>query len=78
MPEVPFDTFDTSIPATIEKNSFVIANESFQIKTVRAWLHKIGEPEEDHYLVLNKCRIDLEAMQYFLKHARGEYDANHE
>ncbi|MBA3756573.1 MAG: hypothetical protein H0X02_10245 [Nitrosomonas sp.] len=73
VPEVPFDTFDTSIPVTIEKNSSVIANESFQIEMVRAWLHKIGEPEQDHYLVLDKCRIDPGAMQYFLKHAGGEY-----
>lgn len=43
-----------------------------QIEMIRAWLHKIREPEEDHHLVLDKCRLNAEAMQYFLKNARGE------
>ncbi len=45
-----------------------------RIEMIRAWLHKIGEPEEDHHLILDKCRNDPEAMEYFLKHARGEFD----
>lgn len=43
--------------------------ESPQIEMIRAWLHRIGEPETDHTLVLNKCRNDPEALEYFLKHA---------
>lgn len=39
---------------------------------IRAWLFKIGEPEEDHHIVLDKCRNNPEALAYFLKHARGE------
>ncbi|MCG7757697.1 MAG: hypothetical protein LZF63_13700, partial [Nitrosomonas sp.] len=31
----------------------------------------IGEPEEDHDIVLNKCRNAPGAMTYFLKHANG-------
>jgi len=41
-----------------------------------AWLHKIGEPEELHFLVLDKCRNDPEALAYFFKHANKEL--NHE
>ena len=74
VPEVPFDTFDTSIPATIKKNSSVVANELFQNELVKEWLYKIGESEEDHFLVLDKCKADPDAMEYFLKHARGEFD----
>jgi len=36
---------------------------------IRAWLHKIGEPEEDHCLVIDKCKRDHEALIYFLKWA---------
>lgn len=43
--------------------------ESLQIEMIRAWLHRIDEPVEDHDLVLNKCRNDPEALEYFLKHA---------
>ena len=38
-------------------------------KTIRAWLRHIGEPEEDHHLVLDKCKSNPEALAYFLKHA---------
>lgn len=48
--------------------------ESLEIEMIRAWLFKIGEPGEDHEIVLNKCRIDPEALVYFLRHARGEFD----
>lgn len=48
--------------------------QSLQIEATRAWLHRIGEPEEDHGIVLNKCRSDLEAMEYFLKHAQGGFE----
>lgn len=46
--------------------------ETLQIEMIRAWLFKIGEPEEDHDIVLNKCRNDPDAMTYFFKHANGE------
>ena len=49
-------------------------NHSVNFKKIQGWLCKIGEPEEDHHLVLDKCRNDPEAMEYFLKHARGEYE----
>ena len=45
-----------------------------EIELIRAWLHKIGEPEEDHFLVLDKCKTDPDALEYFFNHARGEYD----
>lgn len=41
------------------------------LKTIRAWLFCIGEPEKDHYLVIDKCKTDPEALAYFLRHARG-------
>lgn len=49
-------------------------NTQIEIEIVRAWLYKIGEPEADQYIVLDKCRTDPEAMEYFLKHARGGFD----
>ncbi len=48
------------------------------IEIVRTWLYRIDESEEDHHLVLDKCRRDPEAMQYFLKHTRGEHKTNNE
>ncbi|MBX3618289.1 hypothetical protein [Nitrosomonas sp.] len=42
--------------------------------TIWAWLFRIGDPEEDHEIVLNKCRNDPDAMEYFLNHARDEYN----
>lgn len=72
--EVSFGTFDTSLTVDIEKKLSFVTNESFQIELIRAWLHTIGEPEEDHFLVLDKCKTDPDALQYFLRHARGEFD----
>ncbi len=71
-------------PSTLnqQQRDYLTANktaivEHLQIEMIRAWLYKIGEPEEDHYLVLGKCRNDPESIQYFLKHARGEYKRDH-
>lgn len=44
----------------------------FEIAFIRSFLFKIGEPEKDYDLVLNKCRSDSEALQYFIKHAQGK------
>lgn len=63
VPEAPFDTFDTFIQAENQKN----------ILLIQSWLFQIGEPEEDHCLVLEKCRNDPEAMQYFMQHAKGGF-----
>lgn len=51
-------------------NSDLIVN----IEKIRIWLFQIGEPVEDHDIVLNKCRNDPDAMNYFLKHASGEFE----
>ncbi|MBA3757172.1 MAG: hypothetical protein H0X02_13565 [Nitrosomonas sp.] len=48
-----------------------------EIELIRAWLHKIGEPEEDHFIVLDKCKSEPEAMEYFLKHAQCEYESSY-
>jgi hypothetical protein len=45
-----------------------------EIELIRAWLTKISEPETDHCLVLDKCHNDPEAREYFLKHAKGEFE----
>ena len=69
------------VPSVAKVASVAVANPTdgkitqIEIELVRAWLHKINEPETDHHLVLNKCRIDPDAMEYFLKHARGVYEA---
>lgn len=46
-------------------------NLANDLKIIRAWLFRIGEPEEDHHLVIDKCKADPEALAYFLRHARG-------
>ncbi len=48
------------------------------IEKIRSWLFHIGEPVEDHYLVLDKCRNDLDAMDYFLKHARSNFTSGND
>lgn len=58
-------------PAIIEE---LRRNRNQKIEMVRAWLYRIGESESDHALVLNKCRNDPEALEYFLKHAHGEFE----
>lgn len=36
------------------------------MELIRTWLYSANEYEEDHDLVLDKCRSDPEAMEYFL------------
>lgn len=38
-----------------------------QETTIKTWLTEAGKPEEDHYLVLNKCKRDPEALAYYLR-----------
>lgn len=56
-------------PAIIEE---LKREQNQKIEMIRAWLRRIGEPPEDHHIVLSKCRNDPEALEYFLKHARGD------
>lgn len=60
-------------PAIIEVLKREQREQSQKIEMIRASLFKIGELEEDHFLVIDKCRNDPDAMNYFLKHARGEF-----
>ncbi|QOJ20721.1 MAG: hypothetical protein HRU77_08450 [Gammaproteobacteria bacterium] len=64
-------SFVSSISEENKKNSDI---QLLQIEMIQAWLHRIGEPPEDHHIVLSKCRNDPEALAYFLKHARGEFE----
>jgi hypothetical protein len=43
------------------------ATDSIQLELIKAWLFKIGEPEEDHFIVLEKCKSDPEAKAYFFE-----------
>jgi len=43
-----------------------------ELELIRGWLTRIGEPEVDRFLVLDKCKADPEGMEYFLKHAKGD------
>lgn len=61
--EVPFGGFGSSIQAENEINSFGI---DLQIEMIRTFLFIIEEPEEDHHLVIDKCRRDPEVLVYFL------------
>ena len=47
--------------------------QTLHIELIRAWLFKIGEPESDHFLVINKCRNDPNASEYFLRHTYDEF-----
>ncbi|PTQ64126.1 hypothetical protein C8R26_1681 [Nitrosomonas oligotropha] len=60
-------SFVSSVSEENKKNSDI---QLLQIEMVRAWLCRINELVEDHNLVLNKCRNDPEALEYFLKHAK--------
>lgn len=73
VPKAPSDTFDTSNPVEIKKNSDIASNESLQIEMIRAWLFKINEPEPDHCLVLDRCKKNPQVLKYYLKHAKGEF-----
>lgn len=63
-------------PTVAKVASVAVANckdekiKQIEIEMIRAWLFKIGEPKTDHDLVLNKCRNDPEALEYFLNHAK--------
>ena len=70
----PKDTYVSFVSSVSEENKKISDIQSLQIEIVRALLHRIGEHEEDHFLVIDKCRSDPEVLEYFLKHARGEYE----
>ena len=67
----------TQYPHIAQKTGNSIAVNSnaelLQIEMIRGWLFKIGEPPEDHDLVLSKCRNDPEVLEYFMRHA-GELE----
>lgn len=64
------DLISNAIP-TKENKPITRAQEAI----LKNWLTEIGEPSSEHYLVINKCRNDPEAMEYFLKQA-GEHARN--
>lgn len=39
------------------------------LEKIRAWLNRIGEVEEDHHIVIDKCRRDPEALTSYLARA---------
>ena len=56
-----------------EKN----ANDA-DIEKIRNWLYRIGEPEADHHLVIDKCKTDPEALIYFSRIASNSYSVTTE
>ncbi|PTQ88348.1 hypothetical protein C8R30_1535 [Nitrosomonas nitrosa] len=65
---------------TFSPNSPLSPNENLNdvdIEKIRTWLFKIGEPENDHFLVIDKCKRDPQALVYFLRHANGEYESSY-
>ena len=67
----PKDTYVSFVSSVSEENKKISDIQSLQIEMIRAWLHRINEPVEDHDIVLNKCRSDPDALQYFLQRARS-------
>lgn len=70
-----FQRFVPNVPnvPTKKESPCVLSDSNHDLEKIRAWLFKIGESEEDHHLVLNKCKSDPEAMTYYLRHAQGEF-----
>lgn len=66
------DAVNRWLPEIREHKTEII--EELQIEMIQAWLFRIGEPEDYHFVVIDKCRSNPEAMQYFLKHANGEFE----
>jgi hypothetical protein len=72
-----FQRFVPSVPT--EKESLCVLSENIEretqdLETIHEWLIKIGEAEEDHPLVLDKCRNDPQALAYYLRQANGEFE----
>lgn len=55
-----------SVPIREEISDNLIGQTDPDFEKVRAWLFQIGEPEEDHYLVLDKCKNDPSLIAYYL------------
>ncbi|SDY64098.1 hypothetical protein SAMN05421755_103535 [Nitrosomonas sp. Nm33] len=64
-------------PAIPCKSNSSSSPQESDIEKIRHWLIKIGEPEEDHHLVLNKCRNDSLVLEYCLKHTRSEFESGY-
>jgi hypothetical protein len=60
----------TTAPTNTSSLNKVSEQSSSKIEIVRAWLFSIGEPEADHQLVLNRCKADAQALEYFMKLAK--------
>ena len=59
VPNVP------NVPSKKEESTKKLTH--WQVETIKKWLVDIGEPAGEHYLVLNKCRVNPEAAEYFLR-----------
>jgi hypothetical protein len=55
-----------NVPIKEEISDNLIGQTNTGFEKVRAWLFQIGEPEEDHYLVLDKCKNDPSLIAYYL------------
>lgn len=62
------------VSSVSEENKKIADLQSLQIEMIRGWLYRINEPVEDHHIVLDKCKLDPEALAYFLKHTNGEFE----
>ncbi|MDV6345405.1 hypothetical protein [Nitrosomonas sp. Is37] len=70
----PNSPLSPTIP--LKSNSPSSPSES-DIEKIRTWLYRIGEPESDHCLVIDKCKSDPHALEYFLRHAHGEFEQSY-
>lgn len=59
---------------SVPKTKIIPEINHSHLEIIRGWLFKIGEPEEDHQLILDKCNSDAEAMEYFLMQASGRFE----
>lgn len=60
VPPVPTKKYDSEkISSITQKHEALISS----------WLYHISEPEEDRFLILNKCRLDPEVFAFYLERA---------
>lgn len=61
VPNVP------TVPTKKGNTEKILSISRKQEATIKTWLTETGEPEADHFLALNKCKRDPEALAYFLR-----------
>jgi hypothetical protein len=69
-PKGSFGSYGSTVQGKNKKNlSNIVAITPKQIEKIQTWLNSIGEPENEHHVVIEKCRRNANALEYFSKQA---------